>query len=141
MGVLIQNTLKQAGVGVEIITKDFNLIREEVKKKNFELAFQTNNGNNGSDSFEQKWHSKQSSNDSGFGNTTLDKLIDQINTTLDEKARYELYGKFQGIIYEEQPIIMLVNSKERIAVSKRFEDIETFISSPHYMERSFKVKK
>jgi peptide/nickel transport system substrate-binding protein len=141
MGILIQNTLKQAGVGVEIITKDFNLIREEVKKKNFELTFQAQNGSNSSDSFEQKWHSKQGANESGFGNPSLDKLIEQINITLDEKARYELYGKFQGIIYDEQPIIMLTNTKERIAISKRFEDVEFLIASPYYMERSFKVKK
>lgn len=140
MAVLMQNTLKQAGVGVEIITKDFNLIQEDVKKKNFELAIQSQNGNTGSDSFEQKWHSKQGSNDSGFGNPTLDKLIEQINITLDEKTRYELYNKFQGIIYDEMPIIMLTNSKERLAVSKRFEDIETSPNSPHYMERAFKVK-
>ena len=141
MAVLIQNTLKQAGVGIEIVSKDLNLLKEDIKKKNFDMVHQALNGSIGADNFEQRWHSKQSSNDSGFGNPTLDKLIEQINSTLDEKARYELYGKFQGIIYDEQPIIMLVNSKERIAVSKRFEDIETSISSPYYMERSFKMKK
>jgi peptide/nickel transport system substrate-binding protein len=141
MGILMQNTMKQAGIGVELITKDFNAIREEVKKKNFELTFQGQNGSTGTDSFEQKWHSKQGANESGFGNPSLDKLIEQINITLDEKARYELYGKFQGIIYDEQPIIMLTNTKERIAISKRFEDVEFLIGSPYYMERSFKVKK
>jgi peptide/nickel transport system substrate-binding protein len=138
--VLIQNSLKQVGIGIEIIAKDFNLIKEDVKKHNFEIVHQASNGNTDLDNFEQKWHSTQGSNDTGFGSPILDKLIAQINSTLDRKARNELYGKFQEIIYQEQPAIMLFSSKERVAYSKRLDNVALYPNAPFYFERYFKVK-
>jgi peptide/nickel transport system substrate-binding protein len=140
LAILIQNTLKQAGIGLEIVAKDFNALKEELKKYNFDICHYTTGSTKGLDNFEQKWHSKQGTNDTGFGNPELDKLIDQINSTLDKNPRNELYRKFQGIIYDEQPCIMLLNSKERIVYSKRFDNVQFFTEPPYYFERYFKMK-
>jgi peptide/nickel transport system substrate-binding protein len=140
LAVLVQNTLKQAGIGLEVIAKDMNALKEELKKHNFDIFYYATGSSTGLDNFEQKWHSKQGTNDTGFGNPELDKLIEQINMTLDKTARNELYRKFQGIIYDEQPCIMLMNSKERVAYNKRLDNVKFYAEAPHYYERYFKVK-
>lgn len=139
VAVLVQNNLKAIGVGSEIIAKDFNTIREEVKKGNFEMTYIAKGGSNANDEFEQTWHSVKGSNETGFGNPTLDVLIDQINSTLDATAQKALYGKFQQIIYDEVPIIMLANPRERIAISKKF-DAKPSLLRPYYFEQNFKLK-
>jgi peptide/nickel transport system substrate-binding protein len=139
IAILIQNTLKQVGVGIEIVAKENNAILEDTKKYNFEMSATTWAGQTW-DNFEQKWHSKQGSNETGFGNPSLDALIDQINTSFDEQKRMELYRQFQGIIYEEQPVIMLVTANERLIASKRFQNITTSLNSPYYIERYLKIK-
>ena len=140
IAILVQNNLKAIGIGVEIITKDFNIVKDEQKKGNFDISFSASGGLSGLDDFEQKWHSKKGSNETGFGNPKLDALIDQINSTLDAAPRNELYGQFQQIIYDEQPVIVLMNSKERLAISKRFASAKPSLARPYFFEQTFKVK-
>lgn len=141
IALMIQNYLKAIGIGVELVTKDFNVFKEEVKKGNFEMTIQTARASiSGPDDLEQKWHSQKGSNDSKFGNPSLDAMIDQINQTLDVKKRNELYGRFQQIIYDEQPVVVLFRSQERVAISKRFADAKATSMSPYTFEHLFRVK-
>ena len=109
-----------------------------MKNKNFEIAYTAKGGNASADDFEQTWHSQKGANDTGFGNPLLDVLIDEINSTMDISARNALYGKFQQIIYDEQPIILLTNPKERVAISKRFPKARPSLLRPYFFEQSFK---
>lgn len=140
IALMIQNQLKTIGINAEIVTKDFNLVKEEVKKGNFEMTLQTSRTGPGLDDLEQRWHSQRGSNDSRFGNPTLDALIDQINGTIDAKKRNELYGQFQQILYNEQPVVVLLKAQERIAISKRFDDAKATSIQPYVFEHLFKVK-
>ncbi len=138
MAVMVQNNLKAIGIGTDIVTKDFNLVREEVKKFNFEMTYTATGGTPTLDDFEQKWHSTKGANETGFGSAKLDALIDQINSTLDAAPRNVLYGQLQQIIYEEQPVIMLMNPIERIAISKRFPSAKPTAIRPYFFEHTFK---
>jgi peptide/nickel transport system substrate-binding protein len=138
VAVMIQNNLKAIGIGVEIVTKDFNIAKEEVKKFNFEMAYTATGGTPSLDDFEQKWHSTKGSNETGFGTPKLDALLEQISSTLDAAPRNALYGELQQIIYDEQPVIMLINSIERIAISKRFANAKPIAIKPYFFEHTFK---
>ena len=138
LAILVQNTLKEAGVSLNLVAKDFNAVKEDMKNKDFEIAYTAKGGNASLDDFEQSWHSTKGSNDTGFGNAYLDELIDQINSTLETQSRNQLYGKFQQIIFDGQPVILLTNSKERIAISRRFPKAQPSLLKPYFFEQSFK---
>lgn len=139
IAVLVQNTLKQVGIGVEIDTKDFKIVPEEIHKGNFDIGFQ---GYNVSpiDDFEQKWHSKQGTNDSKFGNPKLDVLIEQINATMNTEKRAVLYGDFQEAIYNEMPVIPLLQSMENLTFNKRFGNDQYINATPYILEHQLKIK-
>lgn len=137
LALLVQNSVKEAGIRLNPVAKDFNVIKEDIKNKNFEIAYTAKGGNPSLDDFEQSWHSTKGSNDTGFGNPAMDELIEQMNSTLDAGARNQLYGKFQQLIYDGQPVILLTNAKERIAISKRFPNAHPSLLRPYFFEQSF----
>lgn len=124
-------TLKDNGmkVGVEINSEEISfsaMLRERLPARDFEIA-----GMQGAaDPLatmdpKQLWHTDSDTpagtNRSGFGTPETDALIDSIRFTLDDEKRYEMMARLQGIIYEEQPWIVLFTPQERVVIHKRFE--------------------
>lgn len=124
-------TMKNNGakVGIEILTEEISfrsILRERLPARDFDMA-----GMQGAaDPLatmdpKQLWHTDSDtpagSNRSGFGTPETDALIDQIRVTLDNEKRYEMMGRLQEIIYEDQPWLMLFAPQERVVIHKRFK--------------------
>jgi peptide/nickel transport system substrate-binding protein len=123
--LLFEDNARKAGVKVNIVAKEFTVLIDDLKKRNYEMASGAWAQDPVADDPKQLWHTEgntpDGSNRVGFGNAETDRLIEEIRSTLDEEKRHELYRRFQEIIYEEQPYIFLMVPKERLAISKRFK--------------------
>ncbi len=90
----------------------------------------------------QIWHTESINGGSNyvyFGNAETDKLIENIRSELNEEIRNDLNRKFQVILHDEVPYIFIWSPKEKIAISKRFTNTETFIVRPGFNEAAFKL--
>ncbi|HWK79872.1 MAG TPA: ABC transporter substrate-binding protein [Thermomicrobiales bacterium] len=52
----------------------------------------------------EQFHSKGSSNHSGFSTPELDKLLEQARTTIDQEAAKPIWDQIQGILMDEVPV-------------------------------------
>ncbi|MBP7821972.1 MAG: hypothetical protein KA010_03550 [Saprospiraceae bacterium] len=145
MSLLIQKDAKKAGVNINISTKEFPLIKDDMKRRDYDMAVLSASLEPSLDDPYQFWHTESNtpdgSNRFGFGNKESDKLIDEIRTTLDRDKRNALYKKFQEIIYFEQPVIFLYAPYERLAINRRFENAEATALRPGYYENYFSTAK
>jgi len=125
--LLFQDNAKRAGVSINIVPKEFTVLIDQVKKRDYEIYSSGWGQAPIPDDPKQLWHSESDTPSGGnrvsFRNEEADRLIEQIQVTLDEAKRHELYLEFQELIYEEQPYIFLFSPQERIAISKRFNAI------------------
>ncbi len=144
IALVFKSNAKKAGIGVSLETKEINLLRSDIRNGNFEM-FAAGAGVD-LDLYDpyQVWHTDNAipggGNRIGFGTPESDKLIEEIRTTLDKEKRNQLYMKFQELIYDETPIIFLYNSKDCLAISKRFEEMPSSLKSPGFFENHFKLK-
>ncbi|MBK7874087.1 MAG: hypothetical protein IPJ74_27290 [Saprospiraceae bacterium] len=139
--LLAQGNLKEVGINMEIVPKEFTVYMQDVRSKNYEMA---SGGRTISPTLwepTQDWYSEAAAggdNHNNFKNAEADKLIEQIRVTLDEKARNELYKKLQQIIYEEQPAVFLMYRTGSMVIHKRF-DAKPTIMPPGYVPTEFKL--
>lgn len=143
VGLLIQNSYKQAGIKVEVKALDWALYLDELKKHNCQLFYQGWVKQPRPDDEKQIFHTSSAnggSNYMSFGNAQTDALIEQIRTELDETKRNELYKQWQVIEHEEVPYIFLYVQNFRNCVHKRFENVGAGPVYPGVWFAGFKVK-
>ncbi|MEM8527105.1 MAG: ABC transporter substrate-binding protein [Bacteroidota bacterium] len=144
-GQLVKEDALQAGINIEVIQQEFNVQRENLGKKNYELSMGAV-GERTPYAFDpyQMWHTSSAppngTNRMGFGNAETDTLIEEIRTTVDEEKRKDLYKQFQQIVYEEQPVIFLYEIPNFLAIHKRFNS-KGFNYTPNYFIGDFDMDK
>ena len=144
IALIFKSNAKKVGIEITLDTKEINLLRSAIRNRDFEMF--TAGAGVDLDLYDpyQSWHTDNAvpggGNRIGFGTPESDKLIEEIRTTLDENKRNQLYLKFQEMIYDETPVIFLYNSKDCLAISKRFEEMPSSVKSPGFFEHYFKLK-
>lgn len=140
MALIIQEDARQAGISIEPIPMEATVIADNRRKRDYDMAFGGHTLSSTLDDFKQVWHSASDtpsgSNQVGFHNAEVDKIIEEIQRTMDADKRNQLYKRFQEIIYEEQPVTFLFVNKDNIAIHKRFE-AETSPLSPGFFANAF----
>ncbi|MCP3930584.1 MAG: ABC transporter substrate-binding protein [Bacteroidetes bacterium] len=143
IALLFQDNAKRAGVNIEIVPKEFTVMIDDIKKREYELYNGAWGQDPAIDDPKQLWHTDSDTPDGtnrvGFGNAESDRIIDEIRITLDEKKRNELFKQFQQIVYEEQPYIFMITPQERLAIHKRFE-AKVSAKRPGYFPNEFVLK-
>ena len=145
LALLMKPDAKRAGIDINIVTKDFNIIRADLKKRDYELFVSGWSQDPSLNDLYQNWHTDSDTpsggNKFGFGNATSDDIIEKIrNQNTSPEERTNLYHQFQEIIYDEQPCIFLYAGKGRMAVSKKF-DYTPSTRKPGIFENQFKLAK
>ncbi len=135
MLLLAQGTLKQAGINLDIIPKEFTVIMDDVRKDNFELA---SGGRTLSPTVWEPTQDWLADNYNNFQNAQLTKLIEEVRVTLDKNKRNNLYKQIEKIMYEEQPAIFIFAPSLRLATHKRF-DAPTTSLTPGFLPNNFMI--
>lgn len=138
LALMLQKNAQQCGIKIEIIAQEHKTVVRNLTQRNYALAV----GALGAsptvlDDFMPLYHTSSDHqggyNRFGFGMPETDALIEEINETMDETKRNELYLKFQKILYDEQPQIFLFAPNELIVVDKKFEPKLSKVAPGYYL--------
>jgi peptide/nickel transport system substrate-binding protein len=134
MATLMADAYRKAGMKVELLPVDYPAWISAAQQLNYDMMLGSWGQSSLRDDFTQLWHTSSilsgGSNFSGFGNADSDLLIDSIKTEMDDLKYAELSARFQQLVYDEQPVIFLFASVRRMAVHKRFKNIELYFDRP-----------
>lgn len=140
--LIFKEACRQVGINVDVVPQEWSIYIENQKKHDFEMFYGAWIGSPNPDDEKQIWHTESINGGSNyvyFGNAETDKLIEDIRGELNEDKRNDLYRKFQVKVHDAVPYIFIWSPKEKIAISKRFTDIQTFIVRPGFNEAAFKL--
>lgn len=143
VGLMFQNSLKKAGIEVEVRAMDWSNYLEDLKQQKIQVFYGAWVMQPRPEDPNQLWHTESrngGSNYTGFGNSQTDALIKKITQELDEEKRNALYHEWQAILHDEVPYIFLFSQPFRNVISNRFENINESSVYPGYYEAGFKLK-
>jgi ABC-type transport system substrate-binding protein len=89
----------------------------------------------------QTWHSASTngngSNYCNYASPQVDKWIDDMRKITDESKRYPYYHKIHQQIHDDVPVVFLLAMKERMAVSKQFQNVWETAMKPGFWGSGF----
>lgn len=138
VALLVQESAKRAGIDIQIEAKEFAVLADDFKRRDFELAPWGKTIPPSLWEPKQDFHS-EGDDRTGFATAESDALIDRIQVTLDEGERTQLYMELQEMLYDEMPLIYLMVPTSRVAIHKRF-DIEPTPIFPGYFPTQLRLK-
>ena len=130
VGLIMQEGAKNAGVKINLITKEYSdTKRENIAKRDYHMAPLVLSQDLVIDDPYGKWHSDNDNPNGGnnisYNSKKADELINIIRSTQDDKTREQYYTELQEVMYEDQPVIFLYNPQEKIIISKRWKGTAT----------------
>ncbi len=140
--LIFKEAAREAGINVDVVPQEWSIYIQNQKNHSFEMFYGGWISGVGESDPKQIFHTESingGSNYTYFGNAESDAVIEAIRSELDKEKRAVHYKKLQEIIYEEVPYIFLSAPKERIAISKRFEEVQTSPLRPGYFEETFRL--
>jgi peptide/nickel transport system substrate-binding protein len=142
--LIFKEACRQVGINVDVVPQEWSIYIENQTKHNFEMFYGAWIGSPTPDDPKQIWHTESINGGSNyvyFGNAETDKLIEDIRSELNDEKRNDLYRQFQVKVHDAVPYIFIWSPMEKLAISKRFTNTETFIVRPGFNEAAFKLAK
>jgi peptide/nickel transport system substrate-binding protein len=129
---VIQSSLKEAGINVEIETLEDNTLREQLKQGQFQMNTAQWIGGNQDPIFlrdlfdSEEFPDKKANgrNRSRYSNPEFDKIVREAVNTTDKAKAAELYAKAQEIVAKELPYLPLWYPANMVIASKRMNNIK-----------------
>ena len=133
---VMQSQLREVGIDVRIRTVEWAaFIREFVNKGRFDAVLLGWTIPQDPDLF-SVWHSSQTFegglNFTHYRNPEVDKLLEEAQSTPDQKTRAELYHRIQEIFAADQPYCFLFVPYALPVVQRRFQGIEPALAGIMY---------
>lgn len=144
IGLIFKENLKKIGIEVNMVSKEFTIFIDDLKKHDFEVYCGGWVGDPNVEDPTQLWHTesaKGGSNYVNYGDMESDRLIDQIAKELNPEVRNQLYMKFQEKVHNEIPYIFIYAPNERMAFSKRFTNTKAYTARPGFDLNAWKLSK
>jgi peptide/nickel transport system substrate-binding protein len=125
---IVQATLRELGVGVEIRVLEWAaFLKEHIKKRNFEAIVMGWGIGIDPDQY-VVWHSSQSGpdlmNHVSYANPEADEMLERGRSSCVQSERLQYYHRLQEILAEDQPLVFLYFRDALNAVSSRVYGIE-----------------
>jgi ABC-type transport system substrate-binding protein len=106
--VIIQNSLKEIGVLVDIETVEFNTLLDQVRQGQYQLTTSRWLGGNQDPIFLRDLFGTDAPFNRGrYSNPELDKILNEAVSTVDRTRARELYVQAQDIVSREMPMLPL----------------------------------
>lgn len=138
---IVQENCRKIGVEVILTPAKWPLMLQKLRKKEFDATILGWALSWRGDPF-QIWHGSQadlpeSSNSIGYANPEVDKLIETLRRTLDEKKQTELYREIHRLIYADQPYTFLFSEKATAGLNARIQNVKFYPIRPGYDMREW----
>ena len=141
--LIVQESMKQAGVDAIPTPMDFSLFYERAQNHEFDAMIGGWASSAAYSDPMQLWHTSSwltnGSNFCGFGDAESDALIMEANTSIDPIKHKEAILKLQAKIYDEHPYVFMYASKNKIAISKRFDNRNMYTERPGVILNNLKL--
>lgn len=129
---VIQNSLKEVGIPVNIETAELNTLFDELRRGNFQIFYGQWVGGNQDPIFfkdlfatsEIPTETRASRNRSRYSNKELDALIEEAINTFDRPKARELYAQIQQIVSRDTPVIPLWYQANIVIAQKNVANIK-----------------
>jgi peptide/nickel transport system substrate-binding protein len=146
---VIQNSLKEAGINVEVETLENNTLLEQLKLGQFQMNTSIWVGGNQDPIFlkdlfatgESPEKKSGGRNRSRYANAEFDKIVEEAVNTVDKAKAKVLYTKAQAIVSDELPLIPLWYPSNMVVASKRLGNISINASGDWSFLKSVTVAK
>jgi ABC-type transport system substrate-binding protein len=142
MAQILQENFRKLGIDVRVSQTAWNLMLQRLRKKEFDATILGWVADWKSDPF-QIWHGSQadvveSSNAIGYQNEEVDKLIDELRVTMDEKRQVEIYHQIHRLLHDDQPYTFLFSDKATALMDSRIENWKPYpMLRPHNDNREW----
>ncbi|MGK2857260.1 MAG: ABC transporter substrate-binding protein [Thermoanaerobaculia bacterium] len=125
---MIQQMLREVGIGVEIRSTEFAVFYEDIQKGNFELFALRRGGISDPDFYYTIFHSKSippvGQNRGTYSNPEVDRMIEDGRATMDRTKRKAAYDRIQRIVSEELPYLSLYHLDNVAVIDRRLEGLQ-----------------
>ncbi len=124
--IIFKDGLSKLGIELDIRILEWATFLDKTQKKDFDLYIGGWAASPVESDPAQIWHTdsyKDGSNYVGFGTPETDALIDNLRKTVNNAERFELYKKLQQEIHDQVPYIFLVVQKNRVVLSRKYDNI------------------
>jgi peptide/nickel transport system substrate-binding protein len=133
--LMIRNEAKKVGIDVQPDPMEFSYFYQQAFAHEFDAMLGAWSKSSRPDDPRQLWHSESWSthgaNFTGFGSAYTDSLIEETNKELNPAKRKKMMHLLQNEIFKEQPYIFLFNATRKVALHRRFGDVELSSERPH----------
>jgi peptide/nickel transport system substrate-binding protein len=141
---LLKDAAKEVGITINIETPSWKQFLPQImQKRDFDLFVSGLISSPFDSDPRQTWHSKSiggGGNHFGFSNQKVDDAIDALRKELDSDKRNPYYHIIHEQINDEVPVIFLITQRERIAVSKKFNNVWETTMKPGFWAPGFMAK-
>ena len=129
---VIQNSLKEVGIPVDIQTAEQNTFLDELKRGNFQMSYSQWVGGNQDPIFykdlfassEIPTEARPARNRSRYSNKEIDALLNEAVNTYDRQKARELYVKIQEIVSRDVPVFPLWYQSNIVIARKNVQNIQ-----------------
>jgi peptide/nickel transport system substrate-binding protein len=129
---VIQNSLKEVGIPVDIQTAEQNTFLDELKRGNFQISYSQWVGGNQDPIFykdlfassEIPTETRSARNRSRYSNKELDALLNEAVNTYDRQKARDLYVKIQEIVSRDVPVFPLWYQSNIVIARKNVQNIQ-----------------
>ncbi|MEN3330202.1 MAG: peptide/nickel transport system substrate-binding protein [Acidobacteriota bacterium] len=133
---VIQNSLKEVGIPVDIQTAEQNTFLDELKRGNFQISYSQWVGGNQDPIFykdlfassEIPTETRSARNRSRYSNNEIDALLNEAVNTYDHQKARELYVKIQEIVSRDVPVFPLWYQSNVVIARKNVQNIQVSAS-------------
>ena len=136
LSVMIKEDFSKVGIDVLINRYEWAVFLSKINARDFDAVILAWSLGYSNDPY-QLWYSKEAdkgSNFCGFSNEEADRIILAARQEFDENRRNRMYHRFHEILHNEQPYTFLFCNQERIAVNKRFSNVQVHVMGLHIEE-------
>lgn len=129
---VIQNSLKDVGIPIDIQTQEQNTLLDELRSGNFQISYTQWVGGNQDPIFykdlfatsEIPTQTRRSRNRSRYSNPELDPLLDEAVNTFDPAKAKELYTRIQAIVSRDVPVFPMWYQSNIVIAKKNVQNIQ-----------------
>lgn len=130
----LQTAAKRIGIPITIQAISPELLREDLLQGNMDVYVRTGHGNPFSYNLLPILHSKgiKFYNYTHFQNLENDRLIEAIMTEPDPQRQARLLRRFQALLQEQSPMVVLYFARHRLIASRRLSPLQAISIRPGY---------
>lgn len=141
--LMMKEEARKLGIEINVVAQEWSIYLDNLKQHKFDMYYGSWVGEYAPEDHSQIFATESANSGSNytyFGNSETDKMIGEIKIEMDQATRSEMYKKFQRLLYEDCSYLFIMTPKNKIAISKRFDNAYESGMYPGFWPAGFIIK-